>query len=154
MVPLEGDIQLLTDLLVGGALENWQLGLFHANITPAETDTAATYTAQEATFTNYKRKTLTRSVRNETSSLSLYAPQTIFNQKITGSRRFAAQDWPIERLRAIGSATGTTINDVVLAMCGGAVRRGTEGGGPGSAAGQPLRVRKPSTSCRVRMSLL
>ena len=32
-------------------------------------------------------------------ALSLYAPRTIFNQKITGSRRFAAQDWPIERLR-------------------------------------------------------
>ena len=41
---------------------------------------------------------------------------------ITGSRRFAAQDWPIERLRAIGKATGTTINDVVLAMCSGAMR--------------------------------
>jgi hypothetical protein len=62
LVPREGDVQLLTDLLGGGPLENWQLGLFHANITPAETDTAATYTAQEATFTNYTRKTLTRSV--------------------------------------------------------------------------------------------
>ncbi|QIG41568.1 wax ester/triacylglycerol synthase family O-acyltransferase [Nocardioides anomalus] len=67
-------------------------------------------------------KTLTKSVRNETSALSLYAPRTIFNQKITGSRRFAAQDWPVERLRAIGKASGTTLNDVVLAMCSGAVR--------------------------------
>jgi diacylglycerol O-acyltransferase len=68
-------------------------------------------------------KTLTKGVRNETSSISLHAPRTLFNQKITGSRRVAAQDWPIERLRAIGGASGTTINDVVLAMCGGAVRR-------------------------------
>jgi diacylglycerol O-acyltransferase len=67
-------------------------------------------------------RTLSKSVRNETSAISLYAPRTIFNQKITGSRRFAAQDWPIERLRAIGKASGTTINDVVLAMCAGAVR--------------------------------
>ena len=67
-------------------------------------------------------RTLNKGMRNETSALSLYAPRTIFNQQITGSRRFAAQDWPIERLRAIGKATGTTINDVVLAMCGGAVR--------------------------------
>ncbi len=66
--------------------------------------------------------TLNRSVRNETSTLSLYAPRTILNQTITGSRRFAAQDWPIERMRAVGKATGTTINDVVLAMCGGAMR--------------------------------
>ena len=68
-------------------------------------------------------RTLNKSVRNETSSVSLYAPRTIFNQRITGSRRFAAQQWPVERLRAIGRATRTTLNDVVLAMCGGAVRR-------------------------------
>ncbi|KQY55635.1 diacylglycerol O-acyltransferase [Nocardioides sp. Root151] len=67
-------------------------------------------------------RTLNSGVRNETSAVSLYAPRTIFNQTITGSRRFAAQDWPIERMRAIGKATGTTINDVVLAMCSGAVR--------------------------------
>ncbi|MBS2936631.1 wax ester/triacylglycerol synthase family O-acyltransferase [Nocardioides sp. J2M5] len=67
-------------------------------------------------------RTLNRSVRNETSALSLYAPRTILNQNITGSRRFAAQDWPIERLRAVGKASGTTINDVVLAMVSGAIR--------------------------------
>jgi diacylglycerol O-acyltransferase / wax synthase len=66
--------------------------------------------------------TLTRSLRNETSAVSLYAPRTILNQQITGSRRFAAQDWPIARIRAIGKASGTTINDVVLAMCSGAMR--------------------------------
>jgi diacylglycerol O-acyltransferase len=67
-------------------------------------------------------KTLQKSVRNETSALSLYAPRTILNQPITAARRFAAQDWPIERLRGIGKATGTTLNDVVLAMCSGAMR--------------------------------
>ncbi len=67
-------------------------------------------------------KTLNRSVRNETSALALYAPRTILNQPITGARRFAAQGWSLERLRAIGKSTGTTMNDVVLAMCSGAVR--------------------------------
>lgn len=67
-------------------------------------------------------KTITKGLKNETSALSLYAPRTIFNQPITGSRRFAAQDWPVERLRAIGKATGTTLNDVVIAMCSGALR--------------------------------
>jgi diacylglycerol O-acyltransferase / wax synthase len=67
-------------------------------------------------------RTLARGVRNETSSVSLFAPRTVINKRITGSRRFAAQDWPVERLRAIGKATGTTINDVVLAMCSGAMR--------------------------------
>jgi diacylglycerol O-acyltransferase len=67
-------------------------------------------------------KTVRKGLRNETSSLSLHAPRTIFNQQITGSRRFAAQDWPVERLRGIGKATNTTLNDVVLAMCSGAIR--------------------------------
>jgi diacylglycerol O-acyltransferase len=46
----------------------------------------------------------------------------MFNVTITGSRRFAAQDWPLERIRAISKASNTTLNDVVLAMCSGAVR--------------------------------
>ena len=46
----------------------------------------------------------------------------MFNTTITGSRRFAAEGWPIERLRAIGKASDTTLNDVVLAMCSGAIR--------------------------------
>ncbi len=44
-------------------------------------------------------RTITKGVRNETSAVSLHAPRTLFNQTITGSRRFAAQDWPVERLR-------------------------------------------------------
>src|SRR5262249_47269709 len=67
-------------------------------------------------------KTLTKSARNETSAVSIHAPRTILNQPITAARRFAAQDWPLARLRAIGKATGTTLNDVVLAMCSGAMR--------------------------------
>jgi hypothetical protein len=62
LVPHEGELQLLTDLFTGGTLEDWQLGLYSANITPSEFDTAATYTAHEAAFTNYARKTLTRSI--------------------------------------------------------------------------------------------
>ena len=67
-------------------------------------------------------KTLTKGVRNETSAVSLHAPKSMFNVPITGARRFAAQGWPIERIRAIGKASNTTINDVVLAMCSGAMR--------------------------------
>jgi diacylglycerol O-acyltransferase len=67
-------------------------------------------------------RTLTKGVRNETSAVSLHAPRTMFNTSITGSRRFAAQGWPLERLQAIGKASGTTLNDVVLAMCSGAIR--------------------------------
>lgn len=67
-------------------------------------------------------RTLNRGVRNESAPIALYSPRTILNQKISGSRRIAAQDWEIERMRAVGRATRTTINDVVLAMCAGALR--------------------------------
>ena len=67
-------------------------------------------------------KTIRSGLKNETSALSLYAPRTMFNTTITGSRRFAAEGWPIERLKAIGKASDTTLNDVVLAMCSGAIR--------------------------------
>lgn len=66
MVPREGDVQLLNDLLAGGSLENWSLRLFNSNITPAETDTAATYTAHETAFTGYAAKTLTRTIGSST----------------------------------------------------------------------------------------
>jgi hypothetical protein len=56
----------MNDLFGGGTLENWQLGLFNANITPSETATASIYTAHEAAFTNYARKTLTRSISSST----------------------------------------------------------------------------------------
>jgi diacylglycerol O-acyltransferase len=84
--------------------------------------TALGITADAAGMPAALIKTLKHGLRNETSSLSLYAPRTMFNTSITGSRRFAAQGWPIERLRAIGKASSTTLNDVVLAMCSGAIR--------------------------------
>ncbi len=84
--------------------------------------TALGISAEAAGLPGALIRTLNKSLRNETSTLSLYAPRTLFNQKITGSRRFAAQDWPVEQLKRIGKASGTTLNDVVLAMVSGAVR--------------------------------
>ena len=55
-------------------------------------------------------------------TLPVGAPRTIFNVPIGGARRCAAQSWPIERVMRIKQAAGVTLNDVVLAMCGGALR--------------------------------
>lgn len=93
-----------------------------SDVTAATMRTALAIASEAAGMPGALVKTLNKSVRNETSALSLYAPRTMLNQNITGSRRFAAQDWPVERLRAVGKATGTTINDVVLAMVSGAMR--------------------------------
>ena len=80
-------------------------------------------TAEAAGMPAALLRTLTRGLRNDTSALSLYAPRTILNKQITGSRRFAAQSWEMERMKSVGAATGTTLNDVVLAMVSGAMRR-------------------------------
>lgn len=51
------------------------------------------------------------------------APDTIFNTRLTASRRFVAQSYAMDRFRNASKASGATINDVVLAVCGGALRR-------------------------------
>ncbi|AKS36060.1 WS/DGAT/MGAT family O-acyltransferase [Mycolicibacterium goodii] len=55
-------------------------------------------------------------------TLPFGAPKTMLNVKIGGARRVAAQSWPLERLHRIKAVTGATINDIVLAMCAGALR--------------------------------
>ncbi|GAA1215980.1 WS/DGAT/MGAT family O-acyltransferase [Prauserella alba] len=60
--------------------------------------------------------------RERTLTLPLEAPRTMFNVPIGGARRFAAQSWPLERIRTVASSAGVSRNDVVLAMCGGALR--------------------------------
>lgn len=84
--------------------------------------TAMALTADAAGLPAALLRTLSRSVRNEAAPVSLRAPRTILNREITGARRFAAQHWSIERIRRVGKASGTTINDVVLAMSSGALR--------------------------------
>jgi len=46
-------------------------------------------------------------------------PKSIISSNVSGSRRFVAQSWPFERVRAVGRALGGTLNDAVLAMCAG-----------------------------------
>jgi len=50
------------------------------------------------------------------------APRSILNQKITGSRRFAAQSYCLKRIKAVCHAYSATVNDVVTAMCASALR--------------------------------
>ena len=52
-----------------------------------------------------------------------HVPHTILNTQVSSSRRFVAQSWSIDRVRAVSKAAHVTINDVVLAMCSGALRR-------------------------------
>ncbi|TCP46857.1 WS/DGAT/MGAT family acyltransferase [Tamaricihabitans halophyticus] len=65
----------------------------------------------------------TEVLREHTATLPMQAPKSILNVGIGGARRFAAQSWPGERLRTVSKAARVSVNDVVLAMCSGALRQ-------------------------------
>ena len=52
----------------------------------------------------------------------LLAPRTVLNGAISRSRAFATVSVPIARVRATAERHEATVNDVVLAACGGALR--------------------------------
>ncbi len=52
-----------------------------------------------------------------------HVPRTSINTNVSGSRRFVAQSFEFERVRNVCKATHATVNDIVLAMCAGALRR-------------------------------
>lgn len=55
-------------------------------------------------------------------TLPFAAPKTMLNVNIGGARRCAAQSWSLDRIKTVKRAAGVTVNDVVLAMCSGALR--------------------------------
>ncbi len=56
-------------------------------------------------------------------ALPLQAPRSILNQRVTRSRRFATQQIAVDRVKQIAAKSGGTLNDVILAICGAALRR-------------------------------
>ena len=91
---------------------------------PVETvRSALAISAEAAGMPGALLRTLNRGIRNQTAPIALYAPKTLLNRNITGARRFAAQHWEVERIRKVAKAADATINDVVLAMCSGALRQ-------------------------------
>ncbi len=68
-------------------------------------------------------KTIREAQRNPLYDSVFRAPRCILNERITGSRRFAAQSYSLHRVRRIAQASGATLNDVVLAMCASALRK-------------------------------
>jgi WS/DGAT/MGAT family acyltransferase len=53
----------------------------------------------------------------------LVAPRTQFNGRITPHRRFVFGQMQLEQVKAVKKARGTTVNDVIVSVCAGAVRR-------------------------------
>ncbi len=89
------------------------------------------------------------------------APRTRFNTTIERSRTYAVGELPLADVKAVAKATGTKINDVFLAVIGGALRRYLDRKGELPAqpliAGCPVSLRQAgdeSTNNQVTMMLV
>jgi diacylglycerol O-acyltransferase len=51
------------------------------------------------------------------------APMSVLNRRISASRRIAAQSYDMQRFRNIADGLDVSMNDVILAVCSGAMRR-------------------------------
>lgn len=93
-------------------------------------------------------RTISRARNGTAMAAPLTAPRTSFNGTITGHRTIGVTDLALEDIRSIKTATATTVNDVVLAVTGGALRAYLEERGelPDSSllASVPVSVREQS----------
>ncbi|GAB2860401.1 WS/DGAT/MGAT family O-acyltransferase [Nocardioides pacificus] len=67
-------------------------------------------------------RTIGKALEGTAMAAPFSAPRTSFNGTITSHRSIAFADMDLDAVRAIKTATGTTVNDVVLAIAGGALR--------------------------------
>jgi diacylglycerol O-acyltransferase len=85
----------------------------------------ATLSKQAATLPNVLREIYKASqkAKSDPNYVSIFqAPHCQLNERITGSRRFAAQSYSMSRIKTLAKAFDATLNDIVLAMCGSALR--------------------------------
>jgi diacylglycerol O-acyltransferase len=73
---------------------------------------------------NVLTRTIGRARSGTAMAAPLTAPRTSFNGTITGHRTIALEDMSLEKIKEIKrSVDGATVNDVVITLCGGALRR-------------------------------
>ena len=101
----------------------WSLPKRKRKSTPTSPLSALTRTAGSLAALAPSTVSLARAALFEQQlTLPFGAPRTMLNVKIGGARRCAAQSWPVERIKSVKRAAGVTLNDVVMAMCSGALR--------------------------------
>ena len=124
------------ELLVRGVVSNLSKPVQVARLVPG---TASALT-----------RTFARARSGTAMAAPLTAPRTSFNGTITGHRTIAVQDMSLEKIKEVKRAVeGATVNDVVITVSGGALRRYLEERGelPSSSllASVPVSVREEST---------
>ncbi len=66
---------------------------------------------------------LARRDRGRVTRRAMTAPRTSFNRRVSPHRRFAFGSLELQRVKDVKNAYGVTVNDVVVSLCAGAVRR-------------------------------
>ncbi|WP_188193654.1 WS/DGAT/MGAT family O-acyltransferase [Nonomuraea sp. SYSU D8015] len=83
---------------------------------------------------------------------TLPAPKTPFSGPVSQHRRFAFVSLPLEEIKRVRKAFGVTVNDVVMTVCAGGLRRwlAAHGGVPGRplVAGVPFSLREAGVEGR------
>lgn len=130
---------------------------------PVHRSAVAMFTDAFENFTRYQLRQATRILDHADTARRLWqraidpekgfgaaaegAPRTRFNGSVERERSYATAELPMGDLRSIGKATGTTLNDVFLSVCAGALRSYLQRAGelPDQSliAGCPVSLRQP-----------
>ncbi|MGH3436924.1 MAG: WS/DGAT/MGAT family O-acyltransferase [Sciscionella sp.] len=86
-------------------------------------DHARSFLGEVAGFPAVLADVVRKGLQDDETKLPFQAPRSMFNGSITGARRFAAQDWAMDRVNTVRASSASTLNDVVLAMSAGALRK-------------------------------
>ena len=73
--------------------------------------------------TDRLRRTVSAGEGQELERTNLRAPRTSFNGRVSPHRRFVFGQLPLDEVKELKSEHGVTVNDVVVSICAGAVRR-------------------------------
>lgn len=116
--PLESGAESDPDQRVPSDLELFGRGVLAAVAKPWQLARLVTPTARTVVVSTKRAR------RSTAMAAPLTAPRTSFNGTITGHRSIAYTDISLDAIKEIKNAVpGATVNDVVLALSGGALRR-------------------------------
>jgi diacylglycerol O-acyltransferase len=113
----------------GSQIDEW-----HAEVIPTRSQLLALAARGHGTRLRQLPRLATRSVRGLRESearrraspikppLPFDTPRTVFNVSLTPERTYAMTTLALDDLKAVRRSRGATLNDVYLAMCGGALR--------------------------------
>jgi diacylglycerol O-acyltransferase / wax synthase len=124
--PLPGDAEMLARGLLGlpryplRALRSLPSAMPNLEETPLGTLPGAGAVSR---LTSRVQRTVSRSDGNRVERGNLRAPRTSFNGRISPHRRFAFGQLGLDEVKEVKNAHGCTVNDVVVSICAGAVRR-------------------------------